>query len=96
MHAPPKRDYPTVSTAELAKHDALLFGIPTRYGNFPAQWKVSPSIPWAVFDLPFVRWDRPFVYGDGVFFRPSSMPLEACGLRVLCTVRPCSYQYIFL
>jgi NAD(P)H dehydrogenase (quinone) len=23
----------------LAKYDAFLFGIPTRYGNFPAQWK---------------------------------------------------------
>lgn len=41
MHAPPKDtsiqvlDDPT----ELLKYDAFLFGIPTRYGNFPAQFK---------------------------------------------------------
>jgi NAD(P)H dehydrogenase (quinone) len=41
MHAPPK---PTdVKVLEnpgiLEEYDAFLFGIPTRYGNFPAQWK---------------------------------------------------------
>lgn len=25
--------------AKLEQYDAFLFGIPTRYGNFPAQWK---------------------------------------------------------
>lgn len=40
MHAPPKRDYPIITPAELTQYDAFLFGIPTRYGNFPAQWKV--------------------------------------------------------
>ncbi|KAI6042001.1 flavoprotein-like protein [Pisolithus marmoratus] len=39
MHAPPKPDYPIIAPAELANYDAFLFGIPTRYGNFPAQWK---------------------------------------------------------
>lgn len=39
MHAPPKSEYPTVDAATLEKYDAFLFGIPTRYGNFPAQWK---------------------------------------------------------
>jgi NAD(P)H dehydrogenase (quinone) len=40
MHAPPKpTDIPTIDAATLAKYDAFLFGIPTRYGNFPAQWK---------------------------------------------------------
>ena len=41
MHAPPKPDYPILSPNELGQFDAVLFGIPTRYGNFPAQWKVS-------------------------------------------------------
>ena len=41
MHAPPKPDYPIISPSDLTKFDAFLFGIPTRYGNFPAQWKVS-------------------------------------------------------
>jgi len=41
MHAPPKpTDIPVLSDPTvLLKYDAFLFGIPTRYGNFPAQWK---------------------------------------------------------
>ncbi|THV06406.1 1,4-benzoquinone reductase [Dendrothele bispora CBS 962.96] len=39
MHAPPKADYPVISANELKEFDAFLFGVPTRYGNFPAQWK---------------------------------------------------------
>ncbi|KZT20850.1 benzoquinone reductase [Neolentinus lepideus HHB14362 ss-1] len=39
MHAPPKPAYPVIAPADLATFDAFLFGIPTRYGNFPAQWK---------------------------------------------------------
>ncbi|KAF9220822.1 1,4-benzoquinone reductase [Gyrodon lividus] len=39
MHAPPKPDYPVIVPAKLPEFDAFLFGIPTRYGNFPAQWK---------------------------------------------------------
>lgn len=44
MHAPPKPDYPIITPQELPGFDAYLFGIPTRYGNFPAQWKVSCSL----------------------------------------------------
>ncbi len=42
MHAPPKpSDVPVLSDpADLEKYDGFLLGIPTRYGNFPAQWKV--------------------------------------------------------
>ncbi|OCK81038.1 benzoquinone reductase [Lepidopterella palustris CBS 459.81] len=40
MHAPPKSDIEILKVpATLEKYDAFLFGIPTRYGNFPAQWK---------------------------------------------------------
>ncbi|KAI1916873.1 nuclear protein localization protein 4 [Ophidiomyces ophidiicola] len=39
MHAPAKSRYPVVTPEELLSYDAILFGIPTRYGNFPAQWK---------------------------------------------------------
>ena len=39
MHAPPKSAYPVASPDKLKEYDAVLFGIPTRYGNFPAQWK---------------------------------------------------------
>lgn len=41
MHAPPKpADVPVLSDpATLEAYDGFLLGIPTRYGNFPAQWK---------------------------------------------------------
>lgn len=39
MHAPAKADDPIASAATLTEYDAFVFGIPTRYGNFPAQWK---------------------------------------------------------
>jgi len=39
MYAAPKSEYPTLSADTLEKYDAFLIGIPTRYGNFPAQWK---------------------------------------------------------
>jgi NAD(P)H dehydrogenase (quinone) len=39
MHAPPKTSYPIAEPDTLSNYDAVLFGIPTRYGNFPAQWK---------------------------------------------------------
>jgi len=50
MHAPPKSKYPTIDPVTLEKYDAFLFGIPTRYGNFPAQWKAfwdSTGSQWA-------------------------------------------------
>ncbi|PQE31590.1 minor allergen Alt a 7 protein [Rutstroemia sp. NJR-2017a WRK4] len=40
MHAPPKNaDIPVINAKTLENYDAFLFGVPTRYGNFPAQWK---------------------------------------------------------
>jgi NAD(P)H dehydrogenase (quinone) len=39
MRAPPKSDLPTITPDILKTYDAFLLGIPTRYGNFPAQWK---------------------------------------------------------
>ncbi len=50
MHAPPKSDIPVIDPATLEKYDAFLLGIPTRYGNFPAQWKAfwdSTGQQWA-------------------------------------------------
>lgn len=40
MHAGKKTDYPTITPEKLTEYDGFLLGIPTRYGNFPAQWKV--------------------------------------------------------
>lgn len=39
MHAPAKPSDPVFTPQDLPKYDAYMFGIPTRYGNFPAQWK---------------------------------------------------------
>ncbi|KAF2682703.1 benzoquinone reductase [Lentithecium fluviatile CBS 122367] len=41
MYAPPKpTDVETITDPTvLEEYDGFLFGIPTRYGNFPAQWK---------------------------------------------------------
>ncbi|TFK36589.1 NADH-quinone oxidoreductase [Crucibulum laeve] len=39
LNAPPKPNYPVISSGHLLEYDAFLFGIPTRYGNMPAQWK---------------------------------------------------------
>ncbi|OBT88515.1 hypothetical protein VE02_03492 [Pseudogymnoascus sp. 03VT05] len=39
MYAPAKPNVPIITPEILATYDAFLIGIPTRYGNFPAQWK---------------------------------------------------------
>ncbi|KXN87100.1 Protoplast secreted protein 2 [Leucoagaricus sp. SymC.cos] len=39
LHAPPKPEYPVFDYHKLPDYDAYLFGVPTRYGNMPAQWK---------------------------------------------------------
>jgi len=40
MYAPPQdTSIPFITPEILAKYDAFLLGIPTRYGNFSAQWK---------------------------------------------------------
>ena len=41
MHAPgPDTSIPEITPDKLASYDGFLLGIPTRYGNFPAQWKI--------------------------------------------------------
>ncbi|KAK5095220.1 flavodoxin-like fold protein [Exophiala xenobiotica] len=40
MHAPgPDQSIPFATPETLTSYDAFLFGIPTRYGNYSAQWK---------------------------------------------------------
>ncbi|KAJ7087952.1 flavoprotein-like protein [Mycena belliarum] len=39
MHAPAKSDYPLIDGETLATFDAFIMGIPTRFGNYPGQWK---------------------------------------------------------
>lgn len=39
LHAPAKPNYPIATNDTLTGYDAFLFGIPTRFGNYPAQFK---------------------------------------------------------
>jgi NAD(P)H dehydrogenase (quinone) len=46
MHAPPvdapeKQEHLIATVDTLKQYDAFLFGIPTRFGNMPAQLKVN-------------------------------------------------------
>ena len=67
MHAPPKSDIPIAEPADLEKYDGFLFGIPTRYGNFPAQWK-------AFWDKTGGQWQSGAFWGKyaGVFISTAS------------------------
>ncbi|KAJ7152100.1 1,4-benzoquinone reductase [Mycena filopes] len=50
MYAGPKPDFPVITPDKLAEYDAFIMGVPTRFGNFPAQWKAfwdSTSGLWA-------------------------------------------------
>lgn len=42
MYAPAKPNYPILTLEKFAEYDGWVFGIPTRYGTMPAQWKVTP------------------------------------------------------
>jgi len=68
MHAPPKSDYPTITPDILKDYDAFLLGIPTRYGNFPAQWK-------AFWDQTGHLWQSGGLWGKyaGVFISTATM-----------------------
>lgn len=39
MHAPPKPNVPEVTIDNLVEADALMFGMPTRFGMMPTQLK---------------------------------------------------------
>ncbi|KAG6806556.1 hypothetical protein H0H93_002775, partial [Arthromyces matolae] len=56
MHAPAKPDYPVITLEEFATFDAYLFGVPTRYGTMPAQWK-------AFWDATGKFWQAGTLYG---------------------------------
>jgi len=70
MHAPPKDS--SIQTlddpSKLEQYDAFLFGIPTRYGNFPAQWK-------AFWDSTGKQWATGAYWGKyaGVFVSTSGL-----------------------
>ena len=41
MNVEDRPKYPVFTAANVRNYDAFVFGIPTRFGNMPAQWKVS-------------------------------------------------------
>ena len=62
LHAPPKPDYPIATNDTLTSYDAFVFGIPTRFGNYPAQFK-------AFWDATGGLWASGALYGKpaGIF-----------------------------
>jgi len=65
MHAPPHpwKDVPVITAADLEKADAVMFGIPTRFGMMAAQMK-------AFFDSCGQLWTKGALIGKpaGIFF----------------------------
>lgn len=70
MHAPAKPTDITVLSdpAQLEEFDGILFGIPTRYGNFPAQFK-------AFWDKSGKQWQQGSFWGKyaGVFISTGTL-----------------------
>lgn len=70
MHAPPKPTDVTVldDPAQLEEFDGILFGIPTRYGNFPAQFK-------AFWDKSGKQWQQGSFWGKyaGLFISTGTL-----------------------
>jgi len=69
MHAPGQdASIPLITPEKLAEYDAFLLGIPTRYGNFPAQWK-------AFWDQTGGQWQTGAYYGKfaGLFISTATM-----------------------
>lgn len=62
VRAPPRPDYPILLPDDMVNFDAFLFGVPTRYGNFPVQWK-------AFWDATGPLWSKSLLAGKmcGVF-----------------------------
>ncbi|KAI9507535.1 NADH-quinone oxidoreductase [Russula earlei] len=91
MHAPPKPDYPVLPPADIGNYDAFLLGIPTRYGNLPAQWK-------AFWDSTGHLWQQGKLYGKfaGVFISTGGLGggQEATAIASLSTLTHHGISYV--
>ncbi|KAF5099246.1 hypothetical protein D0Z03_001063 [Geotrichum reessii] len=68
MYAAPKAADPIATPETLTQYDAFLFGIPTRFGNYPAQWK-------SFWDATGGLWASGALYGKyaGIFVSTGSL-----------------------
>lgn len=102
MHAPPKdKSIPVLEDpATLTKYDGFLFGIPTRYGNMPAQFK-------AFWDHTGQLWQQGALHGKyaGLFISTAGLGggQESTALSFLSTLThhgliyvPLGYKHTFV
>lgn len=91
MHAPPKSDIPVAEPADLEDYDGLLFGIPTRYGNFPVQWK-------AFWDKTGPQWQKGAFWGKyaGLFVGTGGLGggQESTALAAMSTLAHHGFIYV--
>ncbi|KAF8627586.1 hypothetical protein AX17_006159 [Amanita inopinata Kibby_2008] len=91
MKASPKPDYPVITLDKLLEYDAFMFGIPTRYGNMPGQWKASTAIVLdALWDATGKLWVAGSLAGKYVgMFVSTSTPgggQETTGMTMMTTI----------
>lgn len=84
MHAVPKSEiHPVIQPETLAEYDAFLLGIPTRFGNMPAQWK-------AFWDSTSGLWRTGALWGKyaGLFISTGTLGggQEATGIAMMSTL----------
>jgi hypothetical protein len=91
LHAGSKSSYPTIDATSLEKYDAFLFGIPTRFGNFPAQWK-------AFWDTTGKQWSTGGFWGKyvGLFIGTATQGggQEATALAAISTLAAHGMIYV--
>ncbi|CEJ88687.1 Putative Minor allergen Alt a 7 [[Torrubiella] hemipterigena] len=93
MHAPPKDAAIPVldDPSKLLEYDGVLFGIPTRYGNMPAQWK-------AFWDQTGGIWSTGGFYGKkaGLFISTGTLGggQESTALATMSTFAHHGFHYI--
>ncbi|CAK4030747.1 Minor allergen Cla h 7 [Lecanosticta acicola] len=92
MHAPPKdSSVPVADPKVLEQYDAFLFGIPTRYGNFPAQWK-------AFWDSTGGQWQTGAYWGKyaGLFVSTGTMGggQETTAINAMSTLAHHGFIYV--
>ncbi|RKP12778.1 NAD(P)H:quinone oxidoreductase, type IV [Piptocephalis cylindrospora] len=91
IHAPAKPDLPIVTANDLVEYDGFLFGIPTRYGNQPSQWR-------SFWDAAGGLWAKGAFQGKfaGTFFSTASQHggQETTALTFLTTLSHFGINYV--